>query len=120
MTSPTESYALQRITGAIMVPLSIWILFFLVQALGGILFGDPEEYLLSIEYIFGNKQSIASIIAFMVCSLYHGVLGLQSIIRDYIACDVMKKVTNTLVITGAFGAVVYLSVFLLTFYSDLS
>ena len=114
MQNPTESYIMQRISGALVALLSIWILFFIIPAVGGIMFGSENTYYDSIQSIFGTIQSVTCLIIFIICSLYHSIIGLKSIINDYISCDVMKKVANFMIISGSFGAMIFLVVFVLT------
>ena len=114
MTSPTQSYLLQRVSGAIMAPLSVWLLFWIIPAIGGIGFGNEEQFHNCTQIIFGSVQSITCIIVFLACSMYHSVLGFKSIINDYISCDTTKKVINFLTIGVAFGVTIFISVLFLT------
>lgn len=109
MTKPTESYILQRVTGAIMVPLSIYILFWIVPSIGGIFSGNESKYYDSINKIFGSVQSLTFLIVFIICSMYHSILGMRSIMNDYISCDSMKKVLNYLLVGGTLGVMVFVS-----------
>ncbi len=114
MTTPTQGYLLQRVSGAIMVPLSVWILFWIIPAIGGMVVGNEEQYYTCTQMIFGSVQSITCLIVFIICSMYHGTLGFKSIINDYISCDIIKKVTSFLIIGGALGVVVFTTVLFLT------
>ena len=116
MTSPTQAYLLQRVSGAIMVPLSVWLLFWIIPAIGGIVFGSEEQFHNCTQLIFGSVQSITCIIVFISCSMYHSVLGLKSIINDYISCDITKKFTHFLIIGGALGVTIFISVLFLTIH----
>jgi succinate dehydrogenase hydrophobic membrane anchor protein len=119
MTTPTQGYLLQRVSGAIMAPLSVWILLWIIPAVGGIIFGNQQQHHSCIQMIFGSVQSITCITVFMICSMYHSVLGFKSIVNDYISCDIMKKVTNFLIIGGALGVVVFTIVLVLTAHIQL-
>jgi len=120
MTKPTESYVLQRVTGAVMAPLSIYILFWVIPAIGGIFSGDGERYYNSMHKIFGSIQSITCLIVFIICSMYHSIIGMRSIMKDYISCDSMKKVLNYLLVGGALGVMVFVSSLALDIHSKLT
>ncbi len=120
MTKPTESYILQRVTGAVMAPLSIYVLFWVVPAIGGIFSGDENKYYDSINKIFGSVQSLTFLIVFIICSMYHSILGMRSIMNDYISCDSMKKVLNYLLVGGALGVMVFVSILSLDLHSKVT
>jgi succinate dehydrogenase hydrophobic membrane anchor protein len=120
MTKPTESYILQRVTGAVMAPLSIYVLFWVVPAIGGIFSGDESNYYSGIHGIFGSIQSITCLLVFIICSMYHSILGMRSIMNDYISCDSMKKVLNYLLVGGALGVMVFVSILSLDLHSKVT
>ena len=120
MTKPTESYILQRVTGAVMAPLSIYVLFWVVPAIGGIFSGDENKYYDSINKIFGSVQSLTFLIVFIICSMYHSILGMRSIMNDYISCDSMKKDLNYLLVGGALGVMVFVSILSLDLHSKVT
>lgn len=120
MTKPTESYILQRVTGAVMAPLSIYVLFWVVPAIGGIFSGDENKYYSAIHKIFGSIQSITCLLVFIICSMYHSILGMRSIMNDYISCDSMKKVLNYLLVGGALGVMVFVSILSLDLHSKVT
>lgn len=67
---------LQRLTALALVPLSLWFLFFLGSALGG-------TYL-EVRAAIGAPLPTLLLITFVVCLFWHGVLGLDVIIDDYV------------------------------------
>jgi succinate dehydrogenase / fumarate reductase membrane anchor subunit len=120
MTKPTESYILQRVTGAVMAPLSIYLLFWVIPAIGGILSGNEDKYYHSIDKIFGSIQSLTCLVIFIICSMYHSILGMRSIMNDYISCDSMKKVLNYLLVGGALGVTVFVFTLALDLHSKVN
>jgi succinate dehydrogenase / fumarate reductase membrane anchor subunit len=67
---------LQRATAVALIPLSIWFLFLL----GGLMRADYQTVLASI----GQPVHAVFLIAFVACLFWHGALGLQAIIEDYV------------------------------------
>lgn len=66
----------QRVTAVALVPLSIWFLFLLA----GVVHADHATVLATI----GHPVHAVFLIAFAVCMFWHGALGLQVIIEDYV------------------------------------
>jgi succinate dehydrogenase / fumarate reductase membrane anchor subunit len=112
MTSTaTRSYLMQRVTGAIMIPTSIWILFCLLPQIGILTFHPHTSHPQALYEIFGRMDSLTYILIFAICSLYHGILGMQSVINDYIHCSIMKKLSTIAIYSFAIFSIVFLSMF---------
>lgn len=106
----TKNYMMQRITGAVMILISIWVMF-LIPKVGDIIFnynGAPNE---TMQEVFTDPTKVALMIIFTICALYHGLLGMQSIIHDYIQCKMAKKIAVMIVFALAVFASVFLSLF---------
>lgn len=84
---------LQRATAVALVPLSIWFLF---------LVGDlvPADYPMVLATI-GQPVNAVFLIVFAVCLFWHGALGLQVIVEDYVHTRWLEL---TLQIALRFGA----------------
>ena len=66
----------QRISAIFLIPLVLWLVFSFVKILG-----DPQGYL---PVFFAYPVNAIMGILFFCCGFYHGSLGLQVIIEDYI------------------------------------
>ncbi len=84
----------QRVTAIALVPLSIWFLF----VLGGML--HAADYAAVVAMVAQPVQAIL-LIVFTVCMFWHGALGLQVIIEDYVHTRWLEV---TLAIALRFGA----------------
>ena len=112
MTSTaTRSYLMQRVTGTIMIPISIWILFCLLPKIGILIFHPNTSHAQLLYDIFGRMDSLIYILIFAICSLYHGILGMKSVINDYIHCSIMKKLSIIAIYSFASFSIVFLSIF---------
>lgn len=73
---------LQRITALVLVPLACWFLSCLAQL--------PNAEYQIIHAWFHDPVNSVLILAFMLTALYHGALGLQVILEDYIHTRAVK------------------------------
>ena len=110
-STATKSYLMQRVTGAVMIPISIWILFWLLPQLGMVIFNYNANQERAIYEIFVRIDNITYMVIFSVCGLYHGILGMQSVLHDYIHCGVMKKIATITVYGSAIFSMIFLSIF---------
>jgi succinate dehydrogenase membrane anchor subunit len=85
---------LQRITAVALIPLAIWFLFFLF----GLMHADYPAVLASIA----QPVHAILLIVLSVCLFWHGALGLQVVIEDYIHTRWLEV---TLQMALRFGAV---------------
>lgn len=107
----TRSYMMQRVTGAVMMPISIWILFYLLPKLGIVIFKTGDVQKQTLYEIFSGIDNITYMIIFLMCGLYHGVLGIQSVIHDYIYHSVIKKISTICAYCITIFSIIFLSVF---------
>jgi succinate dehydrogenase / fumarate reductase membrane anchor subunit len=91
--SGVHHWWLQRVTAVALVPLSIWFLFLM----GGVLHADYPAVLGTIA----QPVHAIFLIVFVVCLFWHGALGLQVIIEDYVHT---RWLETTLQIALRFGA----------------
>jgi succinate dehydrogenase / fumarate reductase membrane anchor subunit len=91
--SGVHHWWLQRVTAVALVPLSIWFLFLM----GGVLHADYPAVLVTIA----QPVHAVFLIVFVVCLFWHGALGLQVIIEDYVHT---RWLETTLQIALRFGA----------------
>jgi len=85
---------IQRVTAVALIPLSIWFLFLM----GGLLHATYPEVLAAIA----QPVHAIFLIVLSVCLFWHGALGLQVIIEDYVHTRWLEV---TLQIALRFGAV---------------
>lgn len=85
---------IQRVTAIALIPLSIWFLFLV----GGLLHATYPEVLVSVA----QPVHAIFLIVLSVCLFWHGALGLQVIIEDYVHTRWLEV---TLQIALRFGAV---------------
>ncbi len=104
---------MQRISGVVLIPASLWMLFSIIPYVGKILLGDADVQNQAFEFIFGPIYNVSTLIIFLVCGLYHGTLGMKSIIYDYIQCPVQKKIAITFVSAISFVTMVFGLVFIM-------
>ncbi|HEX5354514.1 MAG TPA: succinate dehydrogenase, hydrophobic membrane anchor protein [Rhodanobacteraceae bacterium] len=84
---------LQRVTAVALVPLSIWFLFLM----NGVVFAGHPAVLAAIA----QPVHAIFLIVFAVCLFWHGALGLEVIIEDYVHA---RWLETTLQIALRFGA----------------
>ena len=119
MTTPTSYYILQRITGMMLVPLSIWILLWIIPASSPLFLGSLQQHTQAMQIIFGDLLKVVGLIAFTICSLYHGFIGIKSVINDYIRCANLKKITIACFMCITFLAIISSTVFIFNIYIQL-
>ncbi len=66
----------QRITAIALAPLSVWFLWMLVMNVGA----SHEE----VHALIAEPLNAVLLISFLYCVFWHGKLGLQTIIEDYV------------------------------------
>lgn len=69
---------MQRLTAIIMIPLIFWLVYFINSVSGA-----------EIEVTLKNLRKPYNVIPamlFLITALYHGMLGMQVVIEDYISC----------------------------------
>ncbi|MGI4775917.1 MAG: succinate dehydrogenase, hydrophobic membrane anchor protein [Janthinobacterium lividum] len=67
----------QRLTSLIMLPLLIWLMFF-IRA------NSMNDFDIVIKNT-GKPLNLVAIILFVTCAFYHGMLGMRVIIEDYVS-----------------------------------
>lgn len=78
----TKHYIMQRVTAIALLPLSMWFVVSTILLLQSPLYRIPP-------FVMSPVNLIASIL-FIMAFLYHGALGMQTIIEDYVHCKAMK------------------------------
>jgi succinate dehydrogenase / fumarate reductase membrane anchor subunit len=92
--SGVHHWWVQRVTAVALVPLSIWFLFVLGGMLHAASFAD-------VVAIIAQPVHAIFLIVFTICTFWHGALGLQVIIEDYVHTRWLEV---TLEIALRFGA----------------
>jgi len=78
----TEHWIAQRITAIAMIPLAIWLVYSIVDLKGA----SHAEFT---SWLAEPFNAILMIL-FVIASMYHGVLGSQVVVEDYIHCEWFK------------------------------
>jgi len=78
---------IQRVTAVALVFLSVWFIYFLNTLP---LSADSNTLQIKIFSLLQSPVTVSLLITFVVISSYHGFLGLQVIIEDYISCEEIK------------------------------
>lgn len=69
---------MQRMTAIVMVPLVFWLVYF-ISAVSG---HSAEETMQHLQ----KPYNLIPAMLFLIAGLYHGALGMQVVIEDYISC----------------------------------
>ena len=96
--SGVRHWWLQRVTAVALVPLSLWFLWMLV----GLVHADYA----AVRAAIGQPVHAVLLVALVVSLFWHGALGLQVVIEDYIHTRWQEVVLQILVRFGAFLAAV--------------
>lgn len=80
--SGTNHWWHQRLTALFMIPLTIWLIFFINSA--------SKLDLDSLATIMKKPYNTIPIIMLFVVALYHSMLGMQVVIEDYINCNSLR------------------------------
>ena len=84
-------WLMERVTAAFLVPLVLWLIWAVV---GFALRGAPyAEFTAWIQ----NPVNATLLITLIVTAFYHGVMGLQVIMEDYISCHALRLIKITAV-----------------------
>lgn len=83
--SGTHHWWHQRITAVILALMSVWVFYFFDQ----ISTANVSEMIVCLQ----KPLNVAMILIFFVTTMYHGVLGMQVIIEDYVHCRIMRLVS---------------------------
>ena len=94
-------WILQRITAAILIPLTFW---FVYQC---VLFSDYEYD--QIRAFFFSKLNASLFFVLIFSMLYHAKLGNETIVEDYIKSHKLKKITKLFINT-----LIYISMIITT------
>ncbi|WP_164503858.1 succinate dehydrogenase, hydrophobic membrane anchor protein [Rickettsiales endosymbiont of Stachyamoeba lipophora] len=76
-------YIHQRLSAVLMIPLCLWLVYFIVT----IAHSNLEE----IVFVIAGPLNAFALVLFMSASLYHGMLGIKVIIEDYVHCECIKS-----------------------------
>lgn len=79
----------ERVTSALLVPLSLWLIYSITTATG---FTHVDVMLWLVDPV-----NAILLLATLVITFHHAVLGLQVVIDDYIASPILNRVVSELV-----------------------
>lgn len=86
----------QRVSAVALVPLVIWFIYSVVTA-------SHSEHELGMLALLASPFHTGAMVLFLVTGLYHGCLGMQVIIEDYVHCHMAKL---TLIVLTYFVSVI--------------
>lgn len=84
--SSTFTYIKQRVTGVLLIPLSFWFVFIFHS-----LFLSENRSKDAIENLYNSPLQSLSLVLFAGFGLYHGYLGINNIIDDYMDSGGLNK-----------------------------
>ena len=84
-------WLMQRVSGVCLVPLTLW---FIIAALSAFVQGTPESFRL----FLGQHFWLSGL--WTLFSLYHGMLGIQVMVDDYIHGKVLNPLLHFLLFWG--------------------
>lgn len=87
--SGTSHWLHQRTTALALIPLCIWFVIFMIWIVG-----EPYEV---VKESFSSTFNASAFILFVSVMFYHGYLGMQVILEDYIHCELTKFITINVV-----------------------
>lgn len=79
----TKTWIAQRVSAIALVPLSLWFVIFMLEAVNT---QDLDQF----SSIFTSPFPTVLLAVFLAISLYHGCIGMIEIIEDYVHCSVAK------------------------------
>ena len=105
--SASQHYSLQRITAFFLIPLTIWFVICMIIIIRD---GISE----STYGIISSPLHMVLSICFVGLVIYHGLLGIENILQDYVHCNILKSwMLNGLY---ALSAISFLSYFIAAMY----
>ena len=78
----SEHWCVQRFTAIALLPLSLWFL-------GSLLITSPTDYAAIVEWL-KSPFTTTGLVLFIGLLLYHGQLGAQVVLEDYIHCSALR------------------------------
>lgn len=105
----THHWWAQRLTALALIPLTFWLVYSIVCM-------STLDYMAAIGWLQSPMTS-SLLILFVIALFYHAQLGMQVVIEDYVACEVLK-ITSVILLkfiiwfTGLASIMAILKVFL--------
>lgn len=96
-SSASFHWIVQRSSACILIPMSIWFIFSIIPR--AVQHADDVPFLSSLTIV-----EHVTLLLFMSTSLYHGFLGIQTIMQDYISCIFARWALNVMLITASIFA----------------
>ena len=87
----TVHFIRQRFTALVLIPLFIWLVLCIIWLVRS---SSPEELILFISH----PLNFSLVFIFISFFLYHGYLGIEDIMKDYIHCKILYKILHKLLI----------------------
>lgn len=110
----TQHFIMQRTTALLLIPIVIYFLCAIVQLVHADDYGDVVEW-------FHSPFNSGISTLFIIIGFYHGILGLQVVIEDYVHCEKLKWASLIIIkfICLLFAAAAIISIIRLAVFSSL-
>jgi succinate dehydrogenase / fumarate reductase, membrane anchor subunit len=82
--SGLHHYIAQRVTAIALIPLSAWFVLFTIQL-------SHAQSITALHRLLSSPCEVTAAVLFIAMFLYHGFLGVQVIVEDYIHCPILKR-----------------------------
>ncbi len=92
----------ERITGALLVPLVVWLVYSIVEMRGA-------SYIMFVDWV-AQPWNACLLLFFIVAGFFHAAAGLQVVIEDYVASH-CKKLLMIICVKVAFAFMAIVSLF---------
>ncbi len=102
----SHHWLMQRLSAILMIPLFIWLVYFFYEAKGA----SHTDVMTLIKH----PKNLIPILMLLVISFYHGAIGMQVVIEDYVSC--LKSRYFLIILTKLFSFVTVFSLIITTIY----
>jgi len=99
LKSGKHHYMMQRISAIILIPVSIWLVFFATKLVGIASINEFKEYV-------SDPLCLTIAVIFIITFLYHGMLGIQEVFTDYVKSPAIRKFCNISLLVFVFISII--------------
>jgi succinate dehydrogenase / fumarate reductase, membrane anchor subunit len=104
----SQHWMMQRLSAILMIPLFIWAFFFL--------YGISGPYKGNIMHFLRCPCNLLPCLMLLVVGIYHGTLGMQVVIEDYISCLCVRNALIIILKLCGFITIFSLAISLIYFF----
>jgi len=99
-------WLMQRLTALLIIPLSIWLVYFFYKT--------KELSYPGMTLLLKQPKNLIPMLMLIITGLYHGLLGMQVVIEDYISC--LKSRFFLIIATKLFSFITIFSLIITAIY----